>query len=277
MGSRMNIITILTLLAAAALAVVSWSGAFVPGTYARETASLAAQGAGQDLFDLFAVTPLLLISLWFTRRGSRTAFLIFGGTVFYVLYSFFIYAFGIHFNDLFLLYCLTLGASLYTFLLLMGEAGGRQVPQWFAENVPRRSTGVYFIVVALMFYFLWLSDVVPAILTHTLPAGVSDYNLTTNPVHVLDMALVLPGLLAIAVLLMRRRAAGFIMTPVFLVFIILLALALAAMVLSVRLQGLSEDASVAVIFAVLAVISGTLLTLFLRRMKPQPAKAERTS
>jgi len=56
-------IVLLSTLMAAALAVVSFFGAFDASTYERDAASMAAQGAGQDLVDLVLVVPLLVISL----------------------------------------------------------------------------------------------------------------------------------------------------------------------------------------------------------------------
>ena len=54
---QIKIITLLTLILALALAVVSFFGAFAADTYTRDAASMAAQGQGQDLVDLFLVVP----------------------------------------------------------------------------------------------------------------------------------------------------------------------------------------------------------------------------
>jgi len=40
-------------------------GLFIPDTYAKETANWQAQALAQDIFDLFLITPLLLI--WFLK------------------------------------------------------------------------------------------------------------------------------------------------------------------------------------------------------------------
>jgi len=114
---------ILTILLACFLAIVSVAGAFFPGTYIRDSASMGAQGVGQDLVDLFVGVPLLLISFYHAAKGSRLFVLIYGGTLFYILYSFIIYCFGIHFNQFFLFYCLTLSLSLYSFILLFVVRG----------------------------------------------------------------------------------------------------------------------------------------------------------
>jgi hypothetical protein len=259
-----RIVSILSIILAVALAAVSYCGAFITTTYERDAISMAAQGVGQDIFDLLVVVPLLLISLLYMNRGNRAATFVFSGTVLYILYSFIIYSFGVHFNRLFLLYCLILGLSLYIFVLVIIQSAGMNVQEWVTDKIPLKTTGVYLIIIALLFYLIWLKDVVPAIINNSVPKSVSDYNLLVNPVHILDLAFALPGLIITAVLLMKKRKLGFVFTPVFLVFIILMALALAAMVVMLKLKGISEDLSVAVIFTILAVISLVILYGFLK-------------
>lgn len=266
-SKQLKIITILTVVLSIALAIVSYYGAFVSSTYERDAASMAAQGIGQDIVDLFFVVPLLIIALVFMLRKNKLAYFIFSGTVFYILYSFFIYSFGVHFNNLFLLYCLTLGISLYTFILVISELNRMDVQNWFSNKVPARSIGIYFIFIALIFYLLWLKDIVPAILSNTIPKTVSDYNLLVNPVHVLDIAIALPALIITAILLIRKHRLGIILTPVFLVFIIILTIALIAMVIMLKIKGISDETSVAGIFIILAIISIIILSLFLKNIK----------
>ena len=77
-----------------------------------------------------------------------------------------------------------------------------------------------------------------------------------------------PGLILAAVLLLKKRRLGYILAPVFLTFIIILAAALIGMVLMLKAKGLSDDTSVAGIFIGLAVVSCAFLFLFLRQLKP---------
>jgi hypothetical protein len=263
---KLNILTLLTVLLSVALAIVSYFGAFVEGTYERDVASMAAQGMGQDMVDLFLVVPLLIVSLILVRRDLKAGWFLLTGSVLYTLYSFFIYAFGVYFNQLFLLYCIIVGLALYTFIFILYEMNRMDIRGWFSDNVPTRMIGYYFIVIAVVFYALWLKDVVPAILNDTVPENVSKYELLVNPVHVLDIAIVLPGLIITAVMLMKNLRLGYILTPTLLVFIILLAIALIGMTLMLQVKEISDDTSVAGIFAVMAVISIGFLLMFLAKM-----------
>lgn len=264
---QLSTITLLSVLLAVTLAIVSFCGAFLPVTYEREVPSLATQGIGQDLVDLFLVVPLLIILLVLVRKQNRAAMFLFTGTLFYILYSFIIYSLGIHFNSLFLLYCSTLGLSTYLFIIMIHELMGMDVASWFEERTPVRLTGISLILVSILFYMLWLKEIVPAVIHNHIPESVSDYNLLVNPVHVIDLAFALPGLILSAILLMKRKSLGYILSLTGLVFIIILAIALAAMVIMLKIKGISEESSIAGVFLILALLSSVILFLFLKKLK----------
>ena len=69
-----------------------------------------------------------------------------------------------------------------------------------------------------------------------------------------------------AILLLKKHKLGYLLVPVVLVFIIILTLALIGMMVMVQRRGLSDDMSLVYIFALLALIGGTVLLLFLRRL-----------
>ena len=260
-----KILRILTLLLALSLSLVSIAGAFFPSTYERDSASIAAQGAGQDLVDLFVGVPLLLVTFFLASRGNRKAALLYAGTLAYIMYSFIIYCFGVYFNQFFLLYCLTLSLSLYAFILVFSELRQLQVESWF-EKAPVKLISVYLGFVALVFYLLWLKSVVPAIIQNEVPKEVSDYNLLVNPVHVIDLVFALPGLLIGSVLIWRRQRVVFIIASLALIFMVLLTLALAAMVLMLVARGISEDNTIALVFGILSISSVALLVLLFRKI-----------
>ena len=234
---------------------------------ARETPTMAAQEMEQDMADLFFIVPLLLVSLVFIRFCNIIGFYVFAGTLFYIFYSFVIYSFGVHLNSMFLLYSTILGFSVYAFIILMNLSGTLNVKDWFRDGFPTGITGVYLLLISLMFYFLWLKEIVPALMTDTVPKSVSDYNLLVNPVHVIDLSFALPGMIITAILLMKKKRLGYILAPVSLVFIILLAIALGVMVMAMKQEGVSDDASVAGIFIVLAVISLVFLLIFFSKLQ----------
>jgi hypothetical protein len=118
-----------------------------------------------------------------------------------------------------------------------------------------------------MFYLLWFKDIIPAIMENSIPKNVRDYDLLVNPVHVLDIAFILPGLIITSILIMKKYSMGFILSPIFLVFIILMVFSLSAMVAMLKVRGVSEDISIAGIFIILAIVSLIFLYIFMKRIK----------
>ncbi len=264
---QLRLITVLSLIMVLFLIIASVFGAFVDITYAREVPSMAAQGIGQDLVDLFLVIPATVISLVLMNRGNKKATLIFGGLVFYILYSFIIYSLGVHFNLMFLVYCFTMGTASFTFIFYFYGLSRINVKDWYKDGTPNTTLAVFFIIIAALFYMLWLKDVIPAIISNTVPKTVSDYDLLVNPVHVIDISFALPGLIITAILLLRRHNLGYILGVTALVFIITLTIALAAMVIMTRIKGISEDMSIAFIFLIMALISMFFLRSFMGRLR----------
>ena len=261
-----RILRVLTPLLAVSLSVVSAAGAFLPDTYERDAAFFATQGIGQDLVDLFLVVPLLLLTFYSARRDSRRGMLLYGGVLAYIMYSFVIYAFGLHFNRFFLLYCSTLGLSLYAFIVWMKGMGSLDWSGPF-RGLPVRVRSVFLILVGVIFYGLWLSSVIPSIINDTVPEEILTNDFLINPVHVLDMSFALPGLIISGILLWRRQSLGYLLTAVSLVFIILLTIALGAMVLMLRIREISEEFTVAIIFGAICIVSAILLIPMLRSLK----------
>ena len=66
--------------------------------------------------------------------------------------------------------------------------------------------------------------------------------------------------------MVKKRRLGYVLAPVLLVFVIILAITLAGMVMMTKARGIMEDMSIAVIFLVLAVISMVFLYLFLKNI-----------
>ncbi|MGC9342112.1 MAG: hypothetical protein ACP5E3_05385, partial [Bacteroidales bacterium] len=259
-------INLLSIFLSITLTIVSIAGAFFPSTYQREVPSMAAQGAGQDLVDLFLVVPLLLVSLYYTNKGSKIASLFLGGTLAYIMYSFVIYSLGIHFNQMFLLYTTTLGLSLYAFILYMNDMLATDLSEWF-EHAPKKLVGIYLIIVAFIFYALWLQSIIPALINKTIPDDVANYDLLVNPVHVIDMAFALPALILGGILIMKGKSTGYLIASLALIFMMILTIALAGMVIMLVIRGISEDYTIATVFGVLTLTSLIIILLLFKRMK----------
>jgi hypothetical protein len=77
------------------------------------------------------------------------------------------------------------------------------------------------LITAGLFYLLWLSEDVPALLSNKTPQSILDMAVPTNPVHILDLAFFLPGVITTGIMLMKRKSLAYTISPAFIVFLIL--------------------------------------------------------
>ena len=248
-------------------AIVSYSGIFIESTYARENMLYAAQGIGQDIVNLFIVVPILLIAAIFAWRKSKLGFLIWSGAIFYLAYSYTIYSFGLHFNNLFIAYCLILGLSFYSLIYFVIISLNENVSEWFTKGFSTKSTGIFLIVIATLFYFIWLSEIIPAILINATPKSIIESSLLINPVHVLDIAICLPALIITGIALIKKKNIGFLLAPTMMIFCIFMSIAIEAMVFVMKTKGFDANISLAIVFGLITLISSIFLSQYLRKLK----------
>ena len=151
-----------TLPLGALVATVSLVGLIVPELYIKETPDWALQSAAQDAVDLFLILPVLVLSGLYTFRGERLAASVWAGTLIYLVYTFVIYCFDVQFNSLFLAYVAILGLATYAMVHALRNLL-YQAPPGPSLALPARLLGAYLLIVAAMFYLLWLGDIIPAI------------------------------------------------------------------------------------------------------------------
>ncbi len=241
------------------------AGVFAGGVYAHETASWAAQGIGQDAVDLFVALPCLILSAVLAIRGSLRALLIWLGVVLYFIYSYVLYSFFVHFGPLFPAYVATLGVSFYSFLFGWRAVDSANAAAAFGPRTPVRFVGGLLVVSAAMFAWLWLSEIVPNAIAGTAPRSLAEAGLIVNPVHVLDLAFVLPGMALAGILLCRRQPLGYPLAAVMLTFSAIMGAAIVGMNVSMFRKGLLSSLSAAVPIGVFTAVCVIALWQFLRR------------
>jgi hypothetical protein len=214
----------------------------------------------------------LLIAVSVASKGSVKAFLVWIGVLISLMYSYVIYAFAVHFNSLFLVYVAILGLSFYTLLGSILRLHVDRLQPYFAANTKARPVSVFLLLVALLFYILWLSEDLPALFTGKLPQSLTENGLLTNPVHVLDLGFLLPAMIITAILLWRRRLLGYLLAIPLLVFIILTATGILAINLVLSSKGMPANPGVEISITVIILVSLALSGLYLRDVKEQREK-----
>ncbi len=256
---RFMVIT--SLLMAACIVYVSYTGITVPDFYKEETRNWQLQAVGQDNFDLWLVSPALLISTLMVLFNFRLARFVWAGVMLYCIYTFTIFSFDVHFNRLFIFYCLIMGLSFFSLLsFVYTESGDRG----FSARHPvlYKLTGIYFLAIAILFYTLWLAEILPSILTDGKPPELAKTGLFTNPIHVLDLSVVLPGIFITGLMLLHKKRIGTLMAPVILTFFILMDLTIGYLIYFMNEHGEESQLSVALIMGIMTVLSLALLIFY---------------
>ncbi|HEY8146951.1 MAG TPA: hypothetical protein VIG06_29930 [Kofleriaceae bacterium] len=243
------------------VASASLGGILSPETYARESAEWAGQAVGQDWFDLLVAAPALVVCALGARRGSLRWRLLLCGALLFTVYTFVLYCFAVRFNRLFPVYVAVLGLSFYS-LLAVGR-GLVAADLRVESGAVARGAGALLVAIAVLFAGVWLAEVVPAVVSGDVPPSVAKAGLFTNPVHVLDLSIVLPAHLAAGLMLLRRRPHAVALASVLLAFGVLMASSIVALMLVMHLRGLDVVPPVAFAMAVVAMLSAVALVALL--------------
>jgi hypothetical protein len=251
------------------VAIAAGVGFFIDDLY-RDMPVNAAQAVGQDLITLVVALPILVISAILALRGSRRAHLIWLGTLGYLVYTYLSYALALQFNPLFLVYVALLGCSLHALIGGLATTDFAGIKARFTRGTPLKAVSILLAVVAVLFYFMWLSEDIPALLAGEVPKGVIEAEAPTDVVHVLDIAWILPAMVLTAIWLWRRWAVGYALAGTLLSFLSLLVLAVMSMLVFQVLYGVAavaEAVGIAVVFAFVFAISVGMLVWYLRGLK----------
>ena len=192
---------------------------FADAVYGQETNSLADAALAQDAGTLaVCVATILLVGL---RPRSGLLDLIGLGVAGFLAYNSVIYCFDVSFGPLFPIWTLVLGLSVLTLasgfrLLVTGQVH---------VDVPRSVfAAVVMIAVAALFSLLWLVEVSGDLVAGDGSTSAAAWQVPTNPVHVLDLAVALPVVFITGVAVLQRRLLGLLATPAVLAFLIVMSI-----------------------------------------------------
>jgi len=262
-----KVILTLSLPLAALIIFASIVGLSTPGFYLAETADWKAQSVGQDAIDLFLICPVLIITTILAARKNNIAFFLWSGVNLYIIYTYLIYCFDIHFNSLFVIYCLILGLSFYSLMYFLFSQIKKPLAMEIYHKPVVKIIEVYFLVISCLFYFLWLSEIVSAIIHYRIPRSVIDTGLFTNPVQVIDLSIVLPGFFLTSIFLIKKKRPALLFVPCILVFCILMDITIGWLIIVMKSNGVEANYFIAIIMGVLSVISVILLIFYFKSLK----------
>lgn len=237
-----------------------------PAMYDGFTPNWKMQTVGQDAIDLLLVVPVLLVATVFAAKGNKTALTMWAGTNIYLVYTFVIYCFDVRFNTLFIAYCFALGLSSYSIAIFLYRVAHMRVAATLDSSLLRKTTSWFMMVLAVAFYILWLADVLPSSLLGKPSEALVTTGLVTNPVHVIDLAIVLPLSFVTGLLMLKCHPFATLLAPVLIFFFVIMDITIGVLAIVLYREGLGSSYAVAIIMAVHASASVLLFILLMRRI-----------
>lgn len=206
------------------------------GLYQNMSADVAIQGIAQDYLTLFLAIPLLIIFGFLNNNSLKLKVFLAGLTAYFLVTYFFYLCMGMY-NECFLLYVIIAGTSFFGFIMQIQELQKTNTNTWFGNKRPAFA-GWFLIANAILIGAMWLSVVLPPMMDGSLyPVSLEHY--TTLIVQGLDLAILLPASMVSGVLFLQRKSSGYLFTPVYLVFLSFMMLALTAKITGMGLQGVN--------------------------------------
>ncbi len=231
------------------------------GIYKHMSVDVAPQGIAQDYVTLFIGVPLLFIALMWARKDSMKGRFLLAGTLGYFLVTYLFYLVMGMYNILFLVYTALLGTSFFAFAQTLLSIDLSTLPQRFRASTPVKWLGGFLIFNSIAIGLMWLGVVVPPLLDGSvIPVQVEHY--TTLIVQGLDLGLLLPLSFVSGLLFMQKRPFGYLLAPIYYVFLSILMAALTAKIIAMGMLGQSIMPAIVIIplFNLIA-IAGSILIL----------------
>jgi hypothetical protein len=266
----------ISLLIAVLVAVAAGTGVFYEAIFKDENPSFATQAVGQDFVTLFLAVPLFLLCTYWAAKGSLRARLAWLGILFYFVYTYLMCAVFTVFNALFLVYVAAYSLALIT--LIAGAAGLdlNQVKGIFTERTPRRTVGIYSIVMGSALGLVWVKSVIEAMISRETSFLFKQQTSQSLVVQAMDLGLVVPLALIGGVLLLRRRPVGYLLASIMMMKVVTLLTAVWMMAILMWLHNVGGEAQAVVFIGIADLIGLALAAWYFTTAvgKPQSGKLE---
>lgn len=157
-----------------------------------------------DVMNLCVAVPFLLVSAESARRGGLTGLLCLPGALLYAVYNYLAYAFALPISPVWIVDVLIAALGLWAAIALTASIDGRAIRERLRGRVPGRIAGGILAALGVLFLLQALN------LTMKAAAGSTVIGRAERAVAWADM-LITPVWIATGTMLLRQRAAGYVL------------------------------------------------------------------
>jgi hypothetical protein len=231
------------------------------GIYAADSWLVGAGNRGQDVAILIVEVPLLLLTLWWYRRGGPVAAVALTGVLAVFAYFYVSMTFATAENRLFPLYIAAASLAGFALVVVARRIDPIRVATVLPDHPGRGALATYLLAVAAALTLAWLPGLAVTAISGDIAAKVGPY--TSSVTDALDLGLVVPVAVIAAVQLLRGRPEGSVLTLIMLVVNVCIGILLMAQGGSQLASGvpmtIGEIIAKMLTFAVLTLVAGGLL------------------
>ncbi|HZW82384.1 MAG TPA: hypothetical protein VFF14_03040, partial [Candidatus Deferrimicrobium sp.] len=227
--------------------------------------AMAAQAKGQDIVTIILGIPLLLVSLYLSRKGLLKGRLLLTGTLGYFLYTYMSYSFYSMYNSLFLIDVILMSVCFYAFTLSMMSFDLQNLSSHFNEKLPVKFIGGFLIFTAAAIGMMWLGMIIPPLTSGTLPSALEHY--TTLVIQAMDLGFVVPTAIISGILLIKRKVFGYLLASVVIIKESTMLTAITVMIIEQAYAGVQMGLAALVMFPLFNLLTIYCLVLVLKNVK----------
>jgi hypothetical protein len=185
------------------LTIIASVGGIVFSDDIYPTAELQQNSVPNDIVTLFVGLPILLGSMWLTRRGILLGLLFWPGAIFYGLYNYFVYLFGMPLTAMYPVYLAIVTLSIYTTIGLVASIDSHKVKKRLSGQVTEGFAGWVLVGLGVLFILLAVSVIAGGLSSNGLDSR-QELGLASADV-ILATAWIIGG-----VMLLKQQALGYV-------------------------------------------------------------------
>jgi hypothetical protein len=189
--------------------IASAGGIFMEGLY-RDAEWIKNAWFGNDVVTLVIAVPLLALALWFARKGSVRAVILWMGLLSFLLYNYAFYLFGAAFNWFFLLYVALFSLSMYALILGLGNLDVAAIVKEVQWKASFKWISIFLVFISLPLAIVEGSQCIGFITHGKVPEAPA-------LIFALDLSMVVPITALAALLLWRKHPWGYLLGTIMLV------------------------------------------------------------
>jgi hypothetical protein len=231
------------------------------GLYAADAWLQGSGNRGQDVAVALVEIPLLLVAVWWYRKGGAVAPAALTGVLAFFPYFYASMVFATAQNRLFPMYVAAAALAGFSLVFVAGRMEVAGIAAALPDRPGRLTLVIYLLAVAAALVVAWLPGMLATVISGDIAEAVGPY--TSAATEALDLGVVVPVAVIAAIGLLRRKAAGLVLAFVMLVInvcigILLMAQGVAQLVSGVPMT-VGEIVGKMMSFAVLTLVAGGLL------------------